>query len=258
MPGLRRGIGTIVALTLIAVLAGCGPKRLPPPEPAGPAPPIPPRVKKATQRPYTINGQTYYPIPSAEGYREEGVASWYGRPFHGKKTASGEIYNMYALTAAHRILPLGTHVRVTNLQNGRSVRVRINDRGPFVRGRIIDLSFSAAKKIGLVGRGTAPVRVEAIGWAAAPGRKAPPEPFHLGPFTVQIGSFLDPNNAHRLAARLNRRYGPDSATVVVVDARGRTFHRVRVFSCATRSCAEDKLVLLERDGFGSGFVVAQD
>lgn len=111
---------------------------------------------------YTVLGKTYRPLLSAAGFREEGIASWYGRDFHGKKTANGEIYNMYAMTAAHKILPLGTVVRVKHLGNGRSIVVRVNDRGPFVSGRIIDLSYTAAKKLGMIGSGTARVRLEAL------------------------------------------------------------------------------------------------
>lgn len=116
-------------------------------------------------KPYTVRGKTYRPLLSAEGFREEGVASWYGRDFHGKKTANGEIYNMYAMTAAHKILPLGVNVRVTHLANGRSIVVRVNDRGPFVDGRVIDLSYTAATKLNMIGSGTARVRIEALSGA---------------------------------------------------------------------------------------------
>ena len=110
---------------------------------------------------YTVRGKTYRPYLSADGYREDGVASWYGRDFHGKTTANGERYNMYAMTAAHKLLPLGTKVRVTHLRNGKSIVVRVNDRGPFVGDRIIDLSYASAKELGMIGTGTARVRVEA-------------------------------------------------------------------------------------------------
>lgn len=124
------------------------------------APPV--TGKRKIGNPYTINGVTYYPIPSSEGYRAKGVASWYGSDFHGKKTANGERYNMHALTAAHPTLPLPTWVRVTNLENGRSVRLRVNDRGPFLRGRLIDLSYRGAQMLDMVDAGTAPVLVEAL------------------------------------------------------------------------------------------------
>lgn len=115
--------------------------------------------------PYMINGVRYVPQPSSKGHVEEGIASWYGDDFHGKPTANGECYNMYAFTAAHRTLPLPTVVRVTNLENNKSVVVKVNDRGPFARGRIIDLSYASAQSLGMVNHGTAPVRIEAMGGA---------------------------------------------------------------------------------------------
>jgi rare lipoprotein A len=120
---------------------------------------------KKIGNPYLIDGQRYTPQNSSKGHVEEGIASWYGDDFHGKATANGECYNMYAFTAAHRTLPLPTVVRVTNMENNKSVVVKVNDRGPFARGRIIDLSYAAAQSIGMVGKGTAPVRIEAIGGA---------------------------------------------------------------------------------------------
>ena len=119
-------------------------------------------AKRKTGKPYSIKGVTYYPLKQSDGYRQKGVASWYGKDFHGKKTANGEVYNMHAWTAAHKSLPLPTWVRVTNLSNGRSVRLRVNDRGPFARGRIIDLSYRAAQALDMVKVGTAPVLVEAL------------------------------------------------------------------------------------------------
>jgi len=117
---------------------------------------------KATQRPYVIKGITYYPLPSSVGYAEQGIASWYGPGFHGRRSASGEQFNQNTMTAAHRTLPFGTQVRVTNLRTGASVVVRINDRGPFTRGRVIDLSRAAAGAIGMIGSGVAPVKVEVL------------------------------------------------------------------------------------------------
>lgn len=113
-------------------------------------------------RSYTVRGKTYTPLKSARGFREEGQASWYGVPFHGRTTANGERYNMNAMTAAHKILPFNTTVRVTDISTGRTVIVRINDRGPFVSGRVIDLSRRAAEILGTRGRGVSRVRLEAI------------------------------------------------------------------------------------------------
>ncbi|RMF17951.1 MAG: septal ring lytic transglycosylase RlpA family protein [Gammaproteobacteria bacterium] len=127
-----------------------------------PTPRFEPRSRSGNKSPYTVNGRTYHVLASAQGYVEEGVASWYGNKFHGHRTSNGEIYDMYKYTAAHKTLPLPSYVRVTNLANGRSVVVRVNDRGPFHGNRLIDLSYAAAQKLGYVGQGTARVRVEAI------------------------------------------------------------------------------------------------
>ena len=106
-----------------------------------------------TQESYVINHKRYYPIPSAEGYSQKGIASWYGGKFHGRRTSSGEIYNKYTMTAAHKTLPMNTMLLVKNIENGKKTVVRINDRGPFVRGRIVDLSYKAAKELGIVKEG---------------------------------------------------------------------------------------------------------
>lgn len=123
-----------------------------------------PQMHKYTMRPYSVFGIKYYPFIANVGDEFEGIASWYGPDFHSKKTSNGEVYNMYDMTAAHKTLPMNTVVRVDNLDNGRSVTVRINDRGPFVRGRIIDLSNKAAHEIDMVRRGTANVKVTVLGY----------------------------------------------------------------------------------------------
>ena len=124
-----------------------------------------PRVEplnRAANNPYSVFGRQYVPFRSVQPYRQRGIASWYGRKFHGQRTSSGERYDMYAMTAAHPVLPIPSYARVTNVKNGRSVIVRVNDRGPFVSGRIMDLSYAAAYKLGYIGAGSAPVEVEAI------------------------------------------------------------------------------------------------
>lgn len=148
-------------------------------------------VRAVNSRPYEVFGQRYVPMRARTPYRERGIASWYGRKFHGNATASGERYDMYAMTAAHRTLPLPSYVRVTNLSNQRSVVVRVNDRGPFVKNRLIDLSWTAAKKLGFIDRGHTNVLVELVlpgegpaaqeeTFAAAP-REAPPSPAAVAP-----------------------------------------------------------------------------
>ncbi|MDP2239709.1 MAG: septal ring lytic transglycosylase RlpA family protein [Burkholderiales bacterium] len=126
-------------------------------------------LHRGTGRPYIVMGKSYTPMTALAPYKARGVASWYGRRYHGKKTASGDIYDMYAMTAAHTTLPIPSYVRVMNIANGRSVVVRVNDRGPFIDSRLIDLSYTAAHKLGVLGGGSAMVEVESI----LPGQPAP-------------------------------------------------------------------------------------
>ena len=217
-------------------------------------------IKKPTQRAYEVNGQRYQPIPSAEGYSEEGVASWYGEKFHGRKTSNGEIYDMYAMTAAHKTLPMNVHLKVTNLVNGRSTVVRVNDRGPFVRSRIIDLSYSAAKELGVVGPGTASVRIEALGYrdqgkvgAAAHYRQ--PDSYDTGTFMIQVGAFTVKANAYRLAEKLKGEYGASSVAEGLVN--GQTFYRVRVGLYHSMVLANEALVRIEANDYPNSFIVAR-
>jgi rare lipoprotein A len=170
-----------------------------------------------------VFGKNYVPLENAEGYTEEGVASWYGPGFQGKKTANGETYDMHARTAAHKLLPLGTVVEVTDLDSGRSVTARINDRGPFVEGRIIDLSRALAADLDMLGRGTARVRVTAV---AGPGGAPPPRQDLPGRYAWQVGAFTVRANAERLARSLQGRFG--TTQVVPFDRGDALFHRVRV------------------------------
>ena len=177
-------------------------------------PRVEPRSRSGNPSNYVVNGRRYYVRDSAVGYRERGIASWYGTKFHGRRTSSGERYDMYAMTAAHRSLPLPTYVQVTNLQNGRQIVVKVNDRGPFHQNRIIDLSYAAAHKLGIAGRGTGLVEVVAI----TPGQTAPvttkvatvkPAPtavngHSLPGLYLQVGAFINQINAERLRDRLVR------------------------------------------------------
>ncbi len=138
-----------------------------------------PRARYGNHSPYTVLGKTYRVMPSSNGYRETGIASWYGKKFHGRATSSQEPYDPYAMTAAHKRLPLPTYVRVTNLENRKQIIVKVNDRGPFHDDRIIDLSFAAAHKLGYANKGTARVLLEAID-TREPGREPPPSPGVLG------------------------------------------------------------------------------
>lgn len=167
-------------------------------------------------------------IPAAGGgYTEEGNASWYGAPFHGRRASNGEIYDMNKLTAAHRTLPFGAIVKVTNLNNGKTTTVRITDRGPFVDNRIIDLSRAAAQEIESIGPGVVPVRIEV---------QSGGDPYS-GFFTVQVGAFKDPANAQRLRERLESAYG--SATIQQVAIEEGTFYRVRVGKISGENHAQE-------------------
>jgi len=178
------------------------------------------------------------------GWAQRGIASWYGHPYHGRCTASGEVYDMDQLTAAHRTLPFDTWVRVRNLENGREVVVRINDRGPFVRGRIIDLSRAAARTLDMIGPGTARVQLQVI---RAPERETPEF------YGVQVGAFRDYNNAARLARKLEK-YGP----VRIVPRPGEpVFWRVIVGREPTETQAEALAERL-RKHTGEAFVVLLD
>lgn len=167
------------------------------------------------------------PTPAPVGYSEEGNASWYGNPFHGRRASNGEIYDMYKLTAAHRTLPFETMVRVTNLNNGKSTTVRITDRGPFVANRIIDLSQAAAREIESIGPGVVPVRLEVLGNVDVT----------AGFFTVQIGAFRDRNNADRLRDRLNASYSP--VFIQQYDSTDGAFYRVRVGKISGEQAAQE-------------------
>jgi len=156
-----------------------------------------PITRAGNKNPYTVLGKTYHLLPTGKGYSEEGIASWYGKKFQGRPTANGERYNLYAMTAAHKTLPIPAYVRVSNLDNGRSTVVRVNDRGPFHGGRIIDLSYAAAVKLGYADKGTARVRVEAID-TSTPTRQQTP----TGRYFLQVGAFKSLASANGLRAEL--------------------------------------------------------
>jgi len=217
------------AALAIALAAGCATTRRPAATPPAAVPAPSPTPTSAPASP-----------PSASRWSEEGVASWYGGDdgFEGKPTASGEIYDSSQLTAAHRDLPLGTIVEVLNVDNGKRVRVRINDRGPFAKGRIVDLSKEAARQLDLIGSGTGRVRLAVV----SPGPTPTPVP-SATPWFVQVGSFADPERARRQAERV-RATGRD---VVLEPYRGLT--RVKVGPFATRELAEQNLTALESAGF---------
>ncbi len=241
-------------------VAAAAPEAAPPPAQSVPdaVPHIEPRSRYGNPPFYDVFGKRYYVLSSSTAYVERGVASWYGPGFHKIRTSTGEPYDMYGMTAAHKTLPLPAYVRVTNLQNGRSIVVRVNDRGPFVDNRIIDLSYTAAAKLDMLRNGTAMVEVRAIDptapaagstvfagisfgsliSTAAAAETAPPvapvpppasapAPSHNAALFVQAGAFADPANAERLAARL-RGGGYGNVFVRNDLIAGRKMYRVRI------------------------------
>ncbi len=247
----------LLAVALLAVAAGCGsnkPQDGPPksgsseirgiPDDAVPRPEA--RSRYGNGPNYEVFNKPYTVMPSAVGYEERGVASWYGKKFHGNLTSNQEVYDMYGMTAAHKTLPLPTYVRVRNLSNNRSIVVRVNDRGPFVDNRIIDLSYSGAQKLDMINTGTSLVEVEAITFEAPSGDQptrqvtapapqqavvqpaaAPAEPSNPNHIYVQIGAFGSRVNADRRLALL--RSGGIGAAAVHADASvSPALYRVRM------------------------------
>lgn len=196
-------------------------------------------------------------MESSSGYVERGIASWYGRKFHKRLTSSREPYDMFAMTAAHRSLPLPTYVRVTHLENGRSAVLRVNDRGPFHPGRIIDLSYAAAVKLGIADPGSGPVEVRAIetdgdGRAVPPARAAPRSLRYF----VQVGAFSDEQNATK-AFVLADRVRPGLASLRSVRRETMTLHRVRIGPLAGPEEADRVLAGLSEAGLGSAQIVIE-
>jgi rare lipoprotein A len=189
-------------------------------------------LNRSANRPYEVLGSAYVPQTAYRAYSEEGVASWYGRRFHGKKTSSGEPYDMYAMTAAHPTLPIPSYARVTSLANGKSVVVRINDRGPFHSKRIIDLSYTAAAKLGYAGKGSTRVRVESIDPADY---EMKDEAIKDGVY-LQVGAFASADNAQQLQARLTRELGLDASQTRIVVAGN--LHRVQLGPYSSDSAAQ--------------------
>ena len=240
-----------IIATCVLPLAGCslGSRRAEPPVSQQPTPaPVPtqpgrkpvdinsipdavpkvePRSKRGNPAFYSVAGKRYYVMASAEGFVERGVASWYGPTFHGGTTSIGESYDMYGMSAAHKTLPLPAYARVTNLKNGKSVVVRVNDRGPFVSNRVIDLSYTAAAKLDMLKEGTTLVEVRALtpntpDVLTRSSEQPPPELY------VQAGAFADPNNAQRLAEKI-RAAGIANVKVTAPLPDGRSnLHRVRI------------------------------
>ena len=223
-----------------------------------------PRSKYGNPKTYKVLGKWYTVRESSAGYKEKGLASWYGKKFHGHRTSSGETYDMYAMTAAHKTLPLPTYVRVTHLENGRSIIVKVNDRGPFHEGRIIDLSYSAAKKLGVTATGTAPVEVSAIDVA---NYKNTPYEARLSQSSLnstypnesgnklylQVGAFSDKKNAAKLYKRLTRMF--KQRKIHSDFSSSKKIYRVRVGPIASIEDANKLSELLNNKGIPTTKIV---
>ncbi len=257
-----------VLAVVVAVIAACT-STTPPPEPGSRYPmardgaplrsikpedvadaqPRPdPILRVGNASPYSVDGETYEILDDYRGYRERGVASWYGLKFHGYETSNGEIYDLYQATAAHKTLPIPCYARVTNLENGRSMVVRVNDRGPFHSDRLIDLSYAAAVKLGYLEQGTAPVQIEVID---VPGvddrRKATGGEYRF----LQVGAYGSENSARRLQGQLEPLLGVPVSVSPVLSGEN-LLYRVRVGPLADGDQLLAVQQRLQDSGHGSG------
>lgn len=203
-----------------------------------------PRSRYGNPDSYEVLGRHYHTLKSSNGFRQRGIASWYGKKFHGRKTSSGEIYDMYQMTAAHKILPLPTYVKVSNLENGRSAILKVNDRGPFHENRIIDLSYAAALKLGITTKGTAFVEVTALNngstfrvLADEPAQRSSEAVFGL---YLQIGAFNERRNAQRLSEHVTSHL-LKNVRIREASRGNKSIYRVQVGPIATVELA-DRLV----------------
>lgn len=234
------------------------------------------RSKYGNPKSYVVFGKRYYVMSSGKDYKERGIASWYGSKFHGKRTSSGEPYDMHAMTAAHKTLPLPAYVKVTNLKNGRQVILKVNDRGPFHENRIIDLSHTAAVKLGIKGTGTGLVEVESI----SPGESIPamasvPKAIPVAasaPAAVsdsasdkqsavslylQLGAFVSSQNAYQLKDRLNLALSANQAYIVKTLKDAQQFYRVRIGPFNSIEQADSLVHTLNQKGFANHRIVIE-
>jgi rare lipoprotein A len=206
-----------------------------------------PRSRYGNPESYEVFGKRYHTLNSSFGFQERGIASWYGKKFHGRKTSSGEIYDMYAMTAAHKHLPLPTYVKVTNLENGRTAILKVNDRGPFHDNRVIDLSYAAALKLGVAKKGTAFVEITAVNdgtrrlASAADQMDSSAEGNSI--LYLQIGAFNDRVNAQRLTERVSR-YLRKNVWIREAGNGNRSLYRVQVGPIATVDLADQLVATL--------------
>jgi rare lipoprotein A len=261
------GVAGFLLASLLVLLVGCGsspdwprqadghPSAVPPDLASIPdaVPRFEPPSRYGNPPEYEVFGQRYRTLVSNDGFEQRGLASWYGTKFHGRRTSSGEPYDMFAMTAAHRQLPLPSYVEVTNLDNGKRVVVRVNDRGPFVGGRVIDLSYAAAHRIGMVEKGVAPVYIRVVspaGDAVGPMRVAgiraldgtgleEQDSAETEPRFVQVGAFADRSAAERVQHDLRSLGFAEVRVTTLSSPSGTPLHRVRIGPLADPSAVRD-------------------
>ncbi|NPA28482.1 MAG: septal ring lytic transglycosylase RlpA family protein [Epsilonproteobacteria bacterium] len=211
---------------------------------------------KATMKPYSINGKVYKPTYVSVGDSMTGIASWYGPDFHGKQTSNGEYYNMYDMTVAHKTWPMDTMVKITNLDNGKSVVARINDRGPFVPGRVVDCSYAVAKKIGIDKKGLCNVRLDVVGFAGKvynPKSGKPKPKVKLTNFGVQVGAFSKMDNAKEYKKKYEKLISkPQYLTTKLSPISQGALHRVMVMGFNSKEEAQD---FIKDNNLTSAFIV---
>ena len=285
MDTFRRSLALMIAMMLVFILTGCGggvstrstggkyyKDDGPPSEHRDlslipdAVPKVEPKSRGGNPKSYVVFGKRYYVMNSSRGYVERGIASWYGKKFHGRRTSNGEIYDMYAMTAAHKTLPIPTYVEVTNIRTGNSIIVRVNDRGPFHQGRIIDLSYAAAQKLGTAGKGTGLVEVRAIDpitWngkgkqttvrtADRSGQANPDAKIYL-----QLGAFSSRDNAQRLMLKAAGNKIPGVFIKQGVDKQGNPVYRVRIGPLATIDLVDNVITRLLQASFSEFHVVIE-
>lgn len=278
MPTCRQSpqLHHLVALSAALLLSACS---ITEPRDSGPSRPVDvsdvpdavprhePRTRAGNPPTYVVLGKRYTLMNSSKGYKERGIASWYGNKFHGRKTSNGEIYDMYAMTAAHKTLPIPSYLEVTNLKNGKKVIVRVNDRGPFHENRIIDLSYAAASKLGIAQAGTGQVEIRAIepGEPATAPRTAAAntpsvpastagKPAAKGILYLQLGSFIRRDNAESLLARLLLNNVP-GAQVLASTVDRQDIYRVRIGPLSSVEEADRLAARIDRMGMGVPAIV---
>lgn len=262
----RDAAAPIVLCIAILAIAGCGviverdgPGRtLSPNNIKDAVPRKEPRSKYGNPESYVVMGKRYYTLKTARGYSERGVASWYGKKFHGRKTSSGEIYDMYKMTAAHKGLPLPTYVQVRNLDNGRTAVVKVNDRGPFHDNRIIDLSYAAALKLDVADKGTAFVEVRALDDSGRPSGPVltarPPSASVSSGIYLQIGAFQEHRNAVRLTDQVADVI-PKNVHIREATKNGKSIYRVQVGPIVSVDIADGIVLLLGQLGITQHYFV---